>query len=138
LKNKLNMKRFLILILVLLVLPQFVHAGVEWKNLRELKLKEKALDVTASLDGKLVFTLTPGAILVYSVADDTFIDQIPVDAIYTRITYSSDERLVLTAANPATLKIIKYDQVYAINIANRPYMGVEKAKVTLVVFDDYQ
>lgn len=133
-----NLKRLFILILALALLPQLVHAGIEWKNLRELKLKNTALDVTASFDGKLIFTLTPGAILVYSTVDDKFIDPIPVDAIYTRIAYSNDERLILSAANPATLKLIKYDRVYDINISNRPSEGAEIPKVTLVVFDDYQ
>jgi hypothetical protein len=133
-----NLKRFFILILALALLPQLVYAGVEWQNLREVNLKQKALDVTASFDGKLIFTLTPGAILVYSTIDDKFIDRIPVDASYTSIAYSNDERLILSAADPATLKIIKFDEVYDINITNRPFKGAADAKVTLVVFDDYQ
>ena len=133
-----NLKRFFILVLALALLPQLVHAGIEWKNLRELKLKNTALDVTASFDGKLIFTLTPGAILVYSTVDDKFIDRIPVDAIYSSIAYSNDERLILSAANPATLKLIKFDRVYDINISNRPFEGAENPKVTLIVFDDYQ
>lgn len=133
-----NLKRFFIMVLALALLPQLVHAGIEWKDLRELKLKNTALDVTASFDGKLIFTLTPGAILVYSTVDDKFIDRIPVDTSYTSIAYSNDERLILSAANPATLKLIKFDRVYDINISNRPFTGAEIPKVTLIVFDDYQ
>jgi len=132
------LKRVFFLILTLLWLPQFVHAGIEWKTLREVKLANQALDVTASFDGKLIFSLTPGAILVYSTEDDRFTDRIPVDTRYTRIAYSNDEQLILSAADPATLKVIKFDQVYDINITNRTFKGAADAKVTLVVFDDYQ
>ena len=137
-KTHLNLTRFFLLILALALLPQLVYAGIEWQNLREVNLKQKALDVTASFDGKLIFTLTPGAILVYSTIDDKFIDRIPVDAGYTSIAYSNDKQLILSAANPATLKIIKFDEVHDINITNRPFKGAADAKVTLVVFDDYQ
>ncbi len=133
-----KVKRFFLSALVLVLLPQLVHAGIEWKNLRELDLKHKALDVTASFDGKLIFTLTPGAILVYSTVDEKFIDQITVDTSYNRIAYTNDQRLILAAADPATLSIIKFNRVYNINIANRPSIGTENPKVTLVVFDDYQ
>jgi len=133
-----NSKRAFFLILALLCLPQFVHAGIEWKTLQEVKLVSQALDVTASFDGKLIFSLTPGAILVYSTADNRFTDRIPVDTRYTRIAYANEERLILSAADPATLKVIKFNQVYDINIANRPFKGTADAKVTLVVFDDYQ
>ena len=133
-----NYRRFCFLILALALLPQLVQAGVEWKTLQKVKLESRALDVTASFDGTLIFSLTPGAILVYSTPDNRFIDRIPVDASYTRIAYSNDERLILSAADPATFNIIKFSRVYDINIANRPFKGAADAKVTLVVFDDYQ
>ena len=133
-----NFKRVLFIIMTLFMLPQFVYAGIEWKTLREVKLANQALDVTASFDGKLIFSLTPGAILVYSPAENRFTDRIPVDARYTSIAYSNDEQLILSAADPATLKVIKFDQVYDINITNRLFKGAADAKVTLVVFDDYQ
>ncbi len=131
-------KRFCFLILALALLPQLVQAGVEWKTLQKVKLESRALDVTASFDGSLIFSLTPGAILVYATADNRFIDRIPVDASYTRIAYSNNERLILSAADPAAFNIIKFNRVYDINIANRPFKGAAGAKVTLVVFDDYQ
>ncbi len=133
-----NNKRVCFLILALVLLPQLVLAGVEWKILQKVKLESRALDVTASFDGTLIFSLTPGAILVYATADNRFIDRIPVGASYTRLAYSNENRLILSAANPAAFEIIKYDRIYDINISNRPYEGAADAKVTLVVFDDYQ
>ena len=133
-----HFKRVFYLILILFCLPQFVNAGIEWKTLREVKLAGQALDVTASFDGKLIFCLTPGAILVYATTDNRLVDRIPVDTRYTRIAYANEEQLILSAADPATLKIIKFDQIYAINITNRHFKGAADANVTLVVFDDYQ
>lgn len=133
-----QLKRLLVFCLVLTCLPQAVFAGLEWKTLQKVKLAAQALDVTASFDGKLIFSLTPGAILVYAADENRFIDRIPVASGFTRIAFSHEERLVLSAADPARLEIIKYDRVYDINIDNRPFKGAADAKVTLVVFDDYQ
>jgi len=128
----------LVFCLLFTCLPPAVNAGLEWKTLQKVKLAEQALDVTASFDGKLIFSLTPGAILVYAADENRFIDRIPVAGGFTRIAFSHDERLILSAADPAQLEIIKYDRVYDINIENRPFKGAADAKVTLVVFDDYQ
>ena len=136
--KRLDLKRLFILVIFMALLPQVIHAGLEWNPLRKLALAHKALDVTASFDGKLVFALTPGMILVYSADDDKFIDRIPVDSVYTRIAYSNERQLILSSASPATINIIKFDRVYDINIANRPFQGSRTPKVTLVVFDDYQ
>jgi len=113
-------------------------AGIEHKSLKKIDLTGQPLDITNSFDGKLVFVLTPGTILVYSAVENTIIDRIAVEKIYTRISYADKEKLILSAADPATLEIVKFDQIYNINIVNRPFRGPREAKVTLVVFDDYQ
>ena len=113
-------------------------AKIESKTIKKINLPNQVLDITTSFDGKLIFSLTSGKIMVYSIANDRFIDQIPVSTDFNRITYSNEEHLILSAANPAALEIIKYDRIYNINIANRPFKGVADAKVNLVVFDDYQ
>ena len=133
-----QLRLLLFFLLVLAFLPQAVYAGLEWKTLKKVDLTDQALDVTASFDGKLVFTLTPAAILVYATEEGRFIDRIPVASGYTRISFSHEERLILSAADPARLEIIKYSRVYDINITDRPFKGAADAKVTLVVFDDYQ
>ena len=76
--------------------------------------------------------------LVYSAVENTIIDRIPVDKSYTRISYADEEKLILSGADPAVLEIVRFEQVHDINIFNRPSLGPEDAKVTLVVFDDYQ
>jgi len=124
--------------LALALLPGLALAGMEFRSLQKVKLDSRALDVTASFDGKLIFSLTPGKILVYSTDDNRMIDRIPVADGYSRIAYSNDERLILSAADPSAFEIIKFDLVYDINITNRPFKGAPDAKVTLVVFDDYQ
>ncbi len=133
-----NNKRVCFLILALALLLGLVFAGIKFRSTEIVKLGNRTLDVAASFDGKLIFSLTPGKILVYSTDDNSMIDQIPVDTSYIRIAYSKDSRLILSAADPAVFTIIKFDQVHDINIANRPFKGSANAKVTLVVFDDYQ
>jgi protein-disulfide isomerase len=123
---------------VLFSLPQTVLAGVEWENLQKFSLEEQALDVTTSFDGKTAFMLTPGAILVYSIKEKKINARIPVDPGFNRISYTEGDRLVLSASKPSSVSIIQYSTVYNIDISERPVKGPANAKVTIVVFDDYQ
>lgn len=115
-----------------------VQADVEWEQLLKLNLKAQILDVTASSDGDLIFALTPGHILVFSVADQNITNRIPVDKIYDRIAYAQNDTLTLTSHDPASLKILQIDRIYEIDLSNRPFKGAADAKITIAVFDDYQ
>jgi len=59
--------------------PQVVQADLEWKVVKDLDLKTTPLDVAPSADGKGLFILTPGEILVYSFPEGKITDRIPVD-----------------------------------------------------------
>jgi len=47
--------------------PQIVQADLEWRIIKDLDLKTTPRDVAPSADGQLIYILTPGEILVYSV-----------------------------------------------------------------------
>ena len=127
---------WLFALLALMLKP--VQADVEWEQLLKLNLKAQILDVTASSDGDLIFALTPGHILVFSVADQNITNRIPVDKIYDRIAYAQNDTLSLTSHDPASLKILQIDRIYEIDLSNRPFKGAADAKITIAVFDDYQ
>ena len=66
--------------------PQIVRADVEWRIIKDLDLKTSPLDVTPSADGKWLFILTRGEILIFSVPEGLITDRIPVDKEFERIT----------------------------------------------------
>ena len=114
------------------------QAGVEIEHLMKIEPPAQILDSAASSDGKLIFTLTPGKIYVYSGSDATLLDQISVDQKFVRLTPLEGNRLLLFSNTPPLIDILKVDRIYDINTTGRAFKGAENAKVTLAVFDDYQ
>jgi hypothetical protein len=76
--------------------------------------------------------------LIYSTDDRTVLDRIPLKASYDRIAFQKDDRLILTATKPSQINIIRFSRIFDIELAGRAVKGPKDAKVTLVVFDDYQ
>ncbi len=127
----------LIVIMILLV-PALSNATLDYRSILDKKLDSPVLDVTADPSGDLVFFLTAKAVLIYSTEEQTVLDRIPVTTSYDRIAYQEKNRLVLTGANPSHINIIRFDRIYDIDLSGRAFKGPADAKVTLVVFDDYQ
>jgi len=137
--------RVKILEIILIVLvgwisaPAIVHADVDWTVLKEINLGAQPLDVATSADGKLVFVLTPGEILVYSISEEKVTNRIPMDEGFDRVTYSEKHNAVfLTNSTSKTLKIVQVDLIYKIALSGLPFKGPEDAPVTIAAFDDYQ
>ena len=130
---------FLIILLGLTATSITVGAEVDWTLLKQIDLSARPLDIAVSTDGKLIFILTPGEILVYSESKNKVTNRIPVEMGYDKVTYSGrNNTLILTSSTANTLKIIRVDRIYAIDIAGLPFKGPANAPVTIAVFDDYQ
>jgi hypothetical protein len=128
---------FLISFLASAVHP--VWADLRWTTLAELTLQGEPLDVTSSADGKSLFVLTPGEILVYSTPENALEKKIPVGEGFDRITYSPAlHALVLTSRGSKTLKILKLQDIHPLDLSGLPFKGPEGAPVTVVVFSGYQ
>lgn len=115
-----------------------VQAAFEVDSIVKTEVGAPILDVTAKPAEDLVFVLTEGMVLIYSADDQAILDRIPVDKTFNRIAYQDDDRLILTAGQSSRMKIIGYSRIYDIDITGRAVKGPADAKVTLVVFDDYQ
>ncbi len=120
-------------------LPHPVQAEVEWRVVKDLDLKATPLDVTSSSDGKWLFILTPGEILVHSFQEGKVTDRIPVDKSFDKIASLPWPHLVtVSSSSSKALKIILLESVYKIDVTNLPFKGPQDAFVTVAVFDDYQ
>lgn len=130
---------FLLAIFIFLVVSQNLYADIDWTVIKQFDLSSKPLDVATSDDGRMVFVLTKGEIVVYSPTQNNIFKRIPLDQEFDKIEYSTrGSILVLTSSTLNTLKIIQVDQIYPIDISGLAYKGPENAPVTIVVFDDYQ
>jgi hypothetical protein len=119
--------------------PQVVQADLEWKVVKDLDLQTTPLDVTPSADGKWLFILTPGEILVYSFLEGKITDRIPVDKDFDRIASLPGANMVtISSSAKKALQIILLEAVYKIDVTDLPFKGAQDASVTVVVFDDYQ
>jgi len=137
--------RRIVLILACLLLatwtfsPQILQAEVEWKILKDLELINTPLDIAPSVDGKWLFILTPGEILIFSVSEGTLSDRIPVDKDFDRIApLRRPDLLSLTSSTKKTLRVILFETIHKFDLTGLPYKGPQEARVTVAVFDDYQ
>ena len=119
--------------------PQIVQADVEWRIIKDLDLKAKPLDIAPSTDGKWLFILTPGEILIFSIPEGTISDRIPVDKDFDRIApLPRPDLLSLASSTKNALQVIRFETIYKFDLTGLPFKGPQEASVTVAVFDDYQ
>jgi hypothetical protein len=119
--------------------PHVALTDVEWKTQKEIDLKAEPLDIFQSPDGLLLFILTRGEVLVYSVRHEKITEKIPVDQEFDRITYSPQTKsLTLTSSQKKTLRFVSLDFIQRIDISGLPFKGPEDAPIAVAVFSDYQ
>jgi len=130
---------FLIILTSWVSASQIVHADVDWAIIKQINLGAKPLDIAASGDGKSIFILVPGEILIYSISEDRVTNRIPIDKDFDRITHSEKTNtLILTSSSSKRLKIIQGEPIHKIDLSGLPFKGPADAPVTVAVFDDYQ
>ena len=78
-------------ILLALTIPANTPAdtlGVEANRLKQLSIDKKPLDVATATDGKLMFVLVSGEVLIYSNLEDRPVNRIVVDAQFDRMAFA--------------------------------------------------
>ncbi len=129
---------FLFLFVFSLAVPT-VHAGVEWNVQSTLNIEQNPLDVAASADGKWVYILTPGEVLLYSPVKKVVVDKIPVDRGADSITVSpKGDKLFVASVKGKTLSVINVKMLYQIDVKGSPFLGSANAPVVIAVFEDFQ
>jgi hypothetical protein len=134
-----RLSMFLLVIISWVLVPQFIYAEIDTTLIKKTNLDVQPLDVVASIDGKTIYVLARGEILVYSIDEGKVSNRIPVDKDFDKLTYADRNNvLILTSSSSKTLKIIRVDFIYKIAIDGLPFKGPANAPVTIAVFDDYQ
>lgn len=118
--------------------PQVSTGAVTWDLQSGHDLGTVAFDVATSQDGKFVFSLARGAVLVFDTEKKAVVDTIPVDKAFDAIDISAGDLLVLTGNGTQEMRLLQIERVYDIDISNRAFRGKENASVVVAVFDDYQ
>lgn len=131
-----NMKWMIVL--TVLLIPTVLCAAFDVDSVFETKLEAPILAVAADPDGDMLYVLTSGEVLIYSVEQKKVVDRVSVDKGIDGLTWQKEDRLILTAGNPPMLSILQVNQVFEIDVENRAVKGSPDAKATIVVFDDYQ
>jgi hypothetical protein len=118
-------------------LPTFSYGQVDWKITRQFNLKSSPLDLGRSDDGKTIYILAPGEVLIYS--EDRLVTSIPVEKDFDRLFYSEqDKSLTITSSSKKILKVIQLEFVNKFDISGLPFKGPKDAPVVITVFSDYQ
>ena len=138
------MKKGIMALLLILILggvsaPLLSHADMEWRVVKELQLKDQPLDMANALDGKTLFILVSGEVLIQNMRSNDISQRIPVGKEFDRLAYSPrNNTLILTSSSAKTLKIIQLDRIHQFDYSGLPYLGPKEAPVTIAVFSDYQ
>ncbi len=120
-------------------LPQAGKGEVEWRVVKDVDLNATPLDFTSSADGKLLFILTPGEILIHSFQEGKITDRIPIDKNFDKIASLPWPNLVTVSSSVnKSLRVIFFESIFKIDITDLPFKGPQDAFVTVAVFDDYQ
>ncbi len=129
---------FSLMVSWVLVLQVFA-ADLELTERKQLKLDVSPLDTATSADGRWLFILTPGEIIVYSAFEDKISKGIPIDKAFDRLTYSAKtDALILSSRTEKAIKIIQLELINRFDNTGLPFKGPENAPVTIAVFGDYQ
>jgi len=138
------MKKLLVLcgvLMALLIASAPALAKTELNFAPEIQLDEKPIDTAFAADGNQAYILTKKNILVFSVTEGRIIDTIPLEKKYNSISVAPrGDMLLLSRASlfDKSISLITFFQTFDIPIGTSPIMGPKDARVTLVVFSDFQ
>jgi hypothetical protein len=130
---------FVVLTVAWSCLPALAYGGVTWTIKGEIDLTAPPLDVSESADGSWLFILIPGEILIYSIAEDSIVNRVPVEDQYDKLVHAPrSNTLILSSRSEKALKVIQLERIHEFQMSGLPFKGAGKAPVTIVTFSDYQ
>lgn len=124
-------------VLSLVALP--VRAAVETKTVLSIKSSGSPVDTALSADGRWFFVLTSqGQVEIYD-GSGALKETIKTDGPADRITSSpTGDQIFLSDKASGAIKVVAINFIYAIDTADSPFKGADKARVVVTVFSDFQ
>jgi hypothetical protein len=123
---------------LILISANHVFADIEWKETNQMRLKVKPLAMAATLDGRFVYMLVEGHLLIYVIADGKFQYTIPIDPSFDMLTLSEANNLIiLSSSSTKMVKFVEFSFLKKFDISGLPYKGQVDAPVTIITFMDY-
>jgi len=114
-------------------------ADVEWKILKQLRIKEKPLDVDVSLDGQNLYILVEGKLIVYSLTESKGKYSIPINKSFNTLKISeANQAIILSSTSENLIEIIQLFFIQNFDLSGSPFQGRSDAPVTICAFIDYQ
>lgn len=116
-------------------------AKTEWSLDQVIELDEKPIDTAFAADGKKAYILTKKNVLIFDVEKSRIVDAIPLDKKHNSISVAPKGNALLLSRGTMfnkTISVITFSQTFDIPIGTSPIIGPPDARVTLVVFSDFQ
>jgi protein-disulfide isomerase len=112
-------------------------AAVDWSMKNQLTLESVPLDNSVSPDGKFIYVLVSGKILVYSMIENKIIDFMPVDRKFDHLSVTGKGKLFfLSSSRDNSINV--FEKKKTIDLTGLPFLGQPDARVVVAVFSDYQ
>lgn len=140
------MKRYIVLTLgslLFFTLSSPALARLDWEINTNFTVNDTPLDLASSFDGKTIFILTKGKVLIHS-RDGLLKETIPVDPAMDSIAVSGlaaariEDKIYLSSSTSKAVQEINYSFVMHIDTTDSPFLGEENAPVEIVVFSEFQ
>ena len=111
----------------------------EWTLKREFNVEQVPLALSASPDGKMLYILVPGKVLLYSLSEKKVTDFMPVDRDLDKLAFSGKDNLfMLSSSRNTSVKVFQLESRSRIDLAGSPVRGGDTASVTIAVYSDFQ
>lgn len=113
------------------------HASIEWTLKNQVNIEASPLDTVPSSDGKTIYILVSGKILVYSMSENRIIDFFPVDRKFDHLSVAGKGKLFLLSSSKDT-SISIFEMKKTFDLSGLSIKGPQDAPVVVAVFSDYQ
>ena len=85
---------FLLVIISWVSVPDFIYADIDTTVIKQTNLDVQPLDIATSDDGKLIFVLARGEVLVYSIGEGKVTNRITIDKDFDKVTYAAKNNVL--------------------------------------------
>ncbi len=134
----------LIVVFCALLLPGQASAAIDFISSPPVQIQQPVKAMTPSFDGQTLFVLGQNSILYIFDAKGNKQGETKVDPAMDMIALSGfskaniPEFIFLSSSTTGAIQKIKYEKVIKFDVGNSPFIGNSDAKVTMVIFSDFQ